>query len=79
MGVWVGLGVWLRGGTELAWRLVDCPNRFHRAGNAPSSFSPKIRFFLDIQLYGSVRPDQKLPFMDEPLVSTGSLLSKVRR
>lgn len=24
MGVWVGLGVWLRGGTELAWRLVEC-------------------------------------------------------
>lgn len=40
MGVWVGLGVWLRGGTVLACRLLESPNLFHSAEDATSIFHP---------------------------------------
>lgn len=53
MGVWVGLGVWLRGGLVLACSLLECSNPFHRAEDGPRQFSTQIGQFLDMQLYGS--------------------------
>lgn len=53
MGVWVGLGVWLRGGLVLACSLLECSNPFHSAGDGPRQFSTQIGQFLDLQLYGS--------------------------
>lgn len=81
MGVWVGLCVWLRGGTVLAGRLLECPNRFHHAEDAPRTFSAQIRWFLDKHLHSGVRfdtpaTDHKLPLVDKPL---GPLFNKVQR
>lgn len=71
----VGLGVWLRGGTELAWRLEESPNQFHRAEDAPSTCSSQIRLYSSVRFnrkQGCYRSDtQKLPFMVNCSVRTG--------
>lgn len=52
MAVWVGLGLWLRGGLVLACSLLECSNPFHRAEDGPRQFSTQIGQFLDMKLYG---------------------------